>query len=268
MKVKSTIDYSLTLNDTSLIKGIAICFMLWHHLFYKNPEFGSFVYALSHIGKICVSLFLFLSAYGLTIQFNKFSEISVLSSLKFQILRFIKFYANYWVVFIIVVPLGVFFFGRTLEEAYSTDKVLIPFIRDFFGINYLKSYNITWWFNTLIICFYLIFPILFHVVKRWKMLVLIALFLVHMMPVHIGYPIMDDIKTYILIFSLGVMYALNNKIISKYLRKINFYILVPILILVFVFFSYLRQSHVMPGFYGMKVDPFLTITMVLISISC
>lgn len=74
MKTKIAIDYSLSLNDTSLIKGIAICFMLWHHLFYKYPEYGFFVYESSQIGKICVSLFLFLSAYGLTIQFDKLSD--------------------------------------------------------------------------------------------------------------------------------------------------------------------------------------------------
>lgn len=111
------------------------------------------------------------------------------------------------------------------------------------------------------------FPILFLIAKRSSILILVVLFLFHMTPILIENVIIELLKTYILVFSLGIVYALNNKIISRYLEKINFFILVPILILVFVFFSYLKLRHAIPGLYGMKVDPFLTMTMILISIT-
>lgn len=61
----------LTLHDTSILKGIAICAMLWHHLFYENPKYGHFVWHLALLGKVCVAIFLLLSGYGLTIQMNR-----------------------------------------------------------------------------------------------------------------------------------------------------------------------------------------------------
>lgn len=61
---------ALSLHDTSVLKGIAICAMLWHHLFFKHPEYGYVVYHIAQLGKVCVAIFLFLSGYGLTVQFK------------------------------------------------------------------------------------------------------------------------------------------------------------------------------------------------------
>ncbi len=63
--------FRLTFFDTSIIKGLAICAMLWHHLFYEHPEYGNTVFQLALLCKVCVSLFLMLSGYGLTMQYNK-----------------------------------------------------------------------------------------------------------------------------------------------------------------------------------------------------
>lgn len=37
----SRIDYRISLNETSIIKGLAICAMLWHHLFLEGREPGA-----------------------------------------------------------------------------------------------------------------------------------------------------------------------------------------------------------------------------------
>ena len=58
--------------DTNFLKGIAIILLLFHHLFYEHPEIGSIKYrGLSLVfisalaAKVCVSIFLILSGYGL-----------------------------------------------------------------------------------------------------------------------------------------------------------------------------------------------------------
>jgi uncharacterized membrane protein len=63
-----SLNYSLTKDDTLLVKGVAICLMLCHHLF--NDEFGNVVFQTAQFGKVCVALFLFVSSYGLSIQYN------------------------------------------------------------------------------------------------------------------------------------------------------------------------------------------------------
>jgi len=75
----NTIDYSISLNETNAVKGIAIIAMLLHHLFYTHPEFGFVVHQIGLIGKVCVAMFLFLSGYGLTIQFSKLLNINTLN---------------------------------------------------------------------------------------------------------------------------------------------------------------------------------------------
>ena len=66
-----------TRKDTRIIKGAAICLMLWHHLF-AFPErvtegvFRSLLYfndtnlsvCIGAFGRICVAVFTFLSGYG------------------------------------------------------------------------------------------------------------------------------------------------------------------------------------------------------------
>lgn len=75
MEMKNQIDFSLTKTDTAVLKGIAICGMLCWHLFHSpNPfdiEYSGLVKWLSIIGDVCVSIFLFVSGYGLTIQLEQ-----------------------------------------------------------------------------------------------------------------------------------------------------------------------------------------------------
>lgn len=115
--------FCLSLHDTSVLKGIAICAMLCHHLFYQSPESGYVVWHLAMLGKVCVSIFLLLSGYGLTIQMKKLVTNSA-SDIRGQILcfllkRYTKFYLNYWAIFIIFVPIGVFCFDRPLTIPYG-----------------------------------------------------------------------------------------------------------------------------------------------------
>ena len=63
--------YSISKDNTLALKGIAIVAMLLHHLFYTHSEYGVSVQQIGLIGKVCVALFLFLSGYGLTIQYGK-----------------------------------------------------------------------------------------------------------------------------------------------------------------------------------------------------
>lgn len=64
------VDYSFTPNETAIMKGCAVMAMLFHHLFYEHPEYGFFTYQLSLICKVCVAIFVFLSGYGLSVNYK------------------------------------------------------------------------------------------------------------------------------------------------------------------------------------------------------
>ena len=63
----------------------------------------------------------------------------------FLLNRLTKFYLNYWFVFLVFVPIGVFVFDIDLKQAYGSNVNLIKrSMYDVFGLQGFYSYNITW----------------------------------------------------------------------------------------------------------------------------
>ena len=68
--------------DTQIVKGTAIILMVTYHLFAYNNKVNSNIqfvflsrnaigYTIAYFGKICVSIYLFLSGFGLFFSYNK-----------------------------------------------------------------------------------------------------------------------------------------------------------------------------------------------------
>jgi peptidoglycan/LPS O-acetylase OafA/YrhL len=262
-KLKHNIDFRLSLDESLITKGIAICLMLWHHLFYEYPEYGSFVFQSAQFGKVCVSLFLFVSAYGLTIQYGKVFDKPISGTFKFLIKRFVKFYANYWIVFLIFVPVGIFVFEHSLNVPYGTASHIKMLIKDILGINYIFSYNITWWFNFLIITLYLLFPFLYFVAKKYPILLLVVSgilwqFTIPLLPL--------AVHEWLFSFSLGIVYVLNIDRINCFLNRINPWLLFGSLLFIFYLLYYVRLYPIIPQFRETRVDGFLTVNIVILLI--
>ena len=113
---------AITLNKSLELKGIAILLLLLHHLFYVQSGlykdiniFGIPVIQQIAIGcKSCVAIFVFISGYGLSVKYNR-TQINIKDFYK---RRFIKLYLNYWLIWIVFVPVGIFYFGRTMDVIY------------------------------------------------------------------------------------------------------------------------------------------------------
>lgn len=131
-------------NATLLIKGIAVSMMVYHHLFIHRTDGREFVflfnlfddnvrYETALFGKLCVAIFFCLSGFG--IGRNRLKTFSIrLEFLKvFKRLR--KLFLNYWKIFLIFVPCGLF-----LGKIHFNFK---EFLLNFIG--WAHSYNIEWW---------------------------------------------------------------------------------------------------------------------------
>lgn len=109
---KELFAFELKKQDTLALKGIAIIAMLCHHVYGSATDSSVFVW-LGELGKVCIAIFVFCSGYGLSasypesIQGDNLKAI-VKGSFRFEIKRLIKFYSNYWIVFLIFVPISVF----------------------------------------------------------------------------------------------------------------------------------------------------------------
>lgn len=172
----------LSKSDTAGIKGIAILFMLWHHLFLHSTEYGALTQSLAVVFKVCVALFLFVSGYGLTKQYGGLEKRNIRTTIRFWLRRFINFFLPFWFCFILVVVIGNVC-GYTFHDAYpATRNTLKCVLLDFFGQMGYDSYLGPWWFNKMIIQLYLAFPFLYLMLyNRYTAIVgLIAIVLIQL----------------------------------------------------------------------------------------
>lgn len=258
--------YGLSLDDTNALKGIAICAMLWHHLFVENPEYGTLPYSLAILGKICVCIFVFLSGYGLTIQFSKIfqneSSGKISQTIKFLLKRYTKFYFNYWVIFIISVPLGVFVFNRPLEIPYGSEADMPGYIIvDALGLLGMRSYNITWWFNRIILYLYAMFPFLYLGTKfKSTSIAIILLLFFHPEPILAKLLELDlALPSYAYVFVLGIFMARNSQFFGRVISKLNSKILLTVSILLTCFLCIARIKEIIPNLNQSMVDTLITI---------
>ena len=165
-----------TQEKTNIAKGVAICLMFAHHLFaFPERLIGDnsyipilpFIDAESYIGRfgsISVSIFLFLSGYGMYLSYlgcKKKLPYYILSKLK-------QFYLTYWLYFLIFAPVGLLYFNTVTfwnsnKIRYSADTA--TFIQNFIGWD--SDYNGEWWFvKTFIITLIFLFPFYVSLIDR------------------------------------------------------------------------------------------------------
>lgn len=268
------VDYQISPKETQIIKGFAICAMLVHHLFWEHPEYGFVPYQMALAGKVCVALFVFLSGYGMAIQFVQIRSKSFIeknqNTLRFICKRLVRFYMNYWVIFLVSVPLGVFVFSRPLETAYGNQSdIFYSLLIDFLGFKSLNSYNITWWFNAIILSLWLCFPFLYWAMRS-RLVALPMLLLLFFNPGDILFPlhrIVPGLPFYLIIFAEGIFVAVNMELINKILNKLKKNIILFSSIALTLFFLLARDLPIVPCFNGYTVDSFVVISLSLAVVS-
>jgi len=154
--------------DTTFAKGLAIFFLLFHHLFYLKPTMGLMLstgktleFYIANVMKVCVAMFLLLSGYGV-FESTKNKTINYFSFMKKNL---VKIFMNYWFIWLLFVPMGFFIIGPNFLTKMYYINIPKNLLINFFGLQELlmtPSIISAWWFISLIIAFYAIFPVL-----RW-----------------------------------------------------------------------------------------------------
>lgn len=214
--MNSSKNIRLSLQDTNIIKGIALIFLLWHHLFYTGDmpvddiSIGKYPLVLT-TGiwcKVCVAIFVFLSGYGLTISTEKNG--GIINLWQFYKKRYMKLMINYWFIYLVFVPFGVFVMGRTFESVYGENYTL-PAIVDSLGLfqsiyGNPNGYNPTWWFYGCIFVLYAFFPLLYRFRSYWYILIPLAI-VFNALAFHVTF--LSPCAGYMLSFVCGMTLAAN-----------------------------------------------------------
>lgn len=114
---------------------------------------------------------------------------------------------NYWFIFIIFVPIGIFL-GRKFWDVYGINP-LNAFI-DFFGLASMfntPTMNATWWFMSAIIMLYILFPIFVRIMSFSSELMLSIAAALVFLPKLSSCPFIGKFFVWILPFAVGMYLA-------------------------------------------------------------
>lgn len=159
-------------NVTFALKGFAIILMLFHHLFSCFPDFvekyrvSSVIFpmnkimVLSGLSKLCVAIFVFLSAYGMTISLEHLGENKPDRYVKQRYKKLI-----FGFLFVYLLSILTSFLredGLTLYFREGTSKGILFMVIDSLGLsNFFNTptYNETWWYMSVAVLLIFIIPV-------------------------------------------------------------------------------------------------------------
>lgn len=155
--------FELTLNETKVIKGVALLLMLIHH-FFSFPDWinsgnefigipfleSTIEFYIGTFGKMCVTIFLFLTGYGLFYSYQK------KNAYPYSLKKLGVFLINYWLILcLIFIPL------QLLNSSFEFS--LKSFILNLVGLR--SDYIMFAWYVRLQIAIVIVFPLLKRLIK-------------------------------------------------------------------------------------------------------
>lgn len=178
------ISNTFTKEDSVKVKGLAIILMLIHHCFlsperYKGQEviflpFSEITWnEWGLFFKICVSIFVFVSAYGLTISFKKLDTKFNLSKERVvRVLgtRYIKLICSYVFIFIALQIYSVIMQKGRYTYIYGSKPTgIIYFLIDMFGLADIlgtPTFIATFWYMSLAQIIIFLVPLFIMIYKQ------------------------------------------------------------------------------------------------------
>jgi peptidoglycan/LPS O-acetylase OafA/YrhL len=225
---------NLKKNDSLIIKGVGISLIVLHNLLHNiktAPSQNEFNFSIektyslisilyndiydlpraliSYFGHYGVQLFIFISAYGLTVKYyNKSQSFNAIFLRSYFKLLFPFLYV---LLFLIIYKIA--FQHLSMHEVYKTYGISV--LLKVFGIN-IPGYSLSpvgpWWFIPMIIQFYLIFPLILFFIQKYKNTFLITLTIISLtLSIYFNKKIIFfNVIGHIPVFCLGVFFATNK----------------------------------------------------------
>jgi peptidoglycan/LPS O-acetylase OafA/YrhL len=191
---------SLSVSTTTELKGFAILAIVLAHIGYYLAEDHRFLFPLSVLAGVGVDLFLVLSGYGLAHSMMRKQP----TLLEFYVRRTSRIFVPLWLVLGAILTIDAF----GLHLIYPLKTILQGIIGIFPKANLYESMNAPFWYLSLLLLYYFLFPIFFS--KRtpvFSALILagIAYKITHLesLPVDIG--VLGSYHGHLLGFPFGIV---------------------------------------------------------------
>lgn len=175
MNIEETEQTGFQKRDSQMLKGIAILMMLWHHCFLAErfeaypvnfwPFQESQVVNMAEFLKICVSLFAFISGYGLYLTRRKAKENGICTG-RWVYEKLVRTLSNYWFVLALAWIVSTFLDNRPYQVYGFEQSVFLGIwnmLIEFLGLTNLTGgelLNSTWWYMSAAVTFIVLLPLI------------------------------------------------------------------------------------------------------------
>ncbi|MCX6785277.1 MAG: acyltransferase family protein [Candidatus Komeilibacteria bacterium] len=230
---------------TQELKGLAILGIVFAHLGYFLAADHRFLFPLSIFAGIGVDLFLFLSGYGITASTLKKRP----SIIKFYRAGLVKLFTPFWLSLFLFLALDFFIFKIVYPWSFI-GHALAGF---FPTANLYQDLNSPLWYFTLILFYYLLFPMVFCKKYPWlaaTVLYFIGFYLTRFNPAWFS-NVQQLYQAHFIAFPLGVFIAwlfskpvflakanLTKALNIKWLKQIGYYLMVLALVAIIGYTAY------------------------------
>lgn len=264
-----------TKEQSLVVKGVAIMLLLLYHLFHEKavlnemmvnyaPFSESAFLQFAGFGNICVAVFVFLTAYGISLDVFKEEKYTIKGIYNKSAKRFGKMMLNFFLVY---VTMNLLCIGHlNYGSLYGNGKQgLLQMFCDAIGFSTILGtpiLNGTWWYMKLAYIFIFLVPLLAIVTKKvGKTALLLGFFLPFVVQMD------SDVERYFFVSVVGVVAAHENwleKIMNLKIHPIVWWLVaLPGSVLCIL----IRQNAVVKDFYWNYIDAVIAFVIVCITIT-
>lgn len=244
-------------------KGLAIILLLFYHLFetenlitslevvYSPFSLSTFL-LFTRFGNVCVSMFVFLTSYGITVGLlAQGDDFSPATAYRQAAKRFVTLMAQFFILYLSVNLLWGYYFDY--QSLYGLNKQgILYLLTDATGMSMFfdtPTLNATWWYMEIAYLLIFLVPFLTWLVKKIGYpVLLLACFL----PFAITFQ--PDMERYLFVAAFGVC-AAYGKWLDKLLNlKIHPLLQWVVGIIGFVLCVLIRQNYIVQEYYLHLID--------------
>ena len=216
---------SFDIRQSQIVKGVAILLMLWHHCFLSgrfeqfpisfSPLTPLLVSQLASWFKICVSLFAFVSGYGLHQSYRNWkSEHPSCACSGWIWRRYVRTFSDYWLVIVLAWIVCGMVDGRPIAVYFSKSRVagIMYALLDLMGLGKIFDSPLLvgeWWYMSAAALFIILLPVLYALQDRFGSALCFSA-LCFLPRAALGYPGGMNPLSFLPAFFLGMAFAKNN----------------------------------------------------------
>ncbi len=253
---------TFTVKNTNMAKGFAILLLLLYHLFeteelvaslgvnYAPLSLNTFL-MFSRFGNICVAVFVFLTAFGISNGLMAQGEITIKETYAQAAKRLTKLMANFAVLYLSVNLLWWYKFDYGALYGMNKQGIVLA-LTDALGLSQFfdtPTLNMTWWYMEVAYLLILLVPVLNWLVKKTGN---IAMLLICFLPFVVT--LSDSMQRYLLVAVFGVCAAHGKWLDRLKNQRLNPLLQWVLCIAGFIVCVMLRQNYIIHTYYIWLTD--------------